>query len=546
MQFLVFALLADHLGVAGLGVYTFGLAFAQLFEVLTGFGFNHVVTRELAQRPEREPWLVPNYLYSRLVLALLGYAALVAVLVVLGYQAAEREAALVAGTMLFVAALSAFSPPMEVRLRMGWLATADLAEAVTLLGITVVLVWQDAEVILFLWAYVVVNLLREVLVWVRARHLASWSWRPRPRDWLGIARMAVPLGVASVLGIVYYQADIALLALLGTQADVGEYGAAFRVLTALLVVTGVVMAVLSPVLARSFVEGPAVLQRRFATSIHLMGLLAWPLLVGGAMVGWRALPAIPGFAEFGRGGVALSILAPAAALILLATVVQGVLIAGHRQSRLLIVAATGAATNVVLNLVLIPRFGLYAAAGTTLATEAIVLVLSTLQVRPLGVHLPLRSLARASRAACVLLVVLAATFWLPPLVQVVVGAAAYAVALLPTGSLRWSDLGGLLGAEDRGAVGLVLGPCAEVPEGALELREPGVLAVRARLRGAHRLHLTSDRPAPLRVLVAARAAGCAEVVVDAPPGRLPGRVLRRLLVDPVVVDHAGRVEDEPS
>jgi O-antigen/teichoic acid export membrane protein len=537
MQFVVFALLADHLGVEGLGIFTFGVAFAQLFEVLAGFGFNQVVTRQLAQEPEHEHWLVPNYLYSRLVLAVAGYLLLLGALLLLDYDPAEREAALIAGLMLFVTALSAFSPPLEVRLRMGWLATADVIEAGLLLVVTVVLVWRDQGVATFLWAYVLVNLFREVLVWWRSRTLLALSWRPRPRAWLDVAKMALPLGIASVLGVVYYQADVALLALLGDQADVGEYGAAFRVVSALLIVTGVVMAVLSPVLARSFVEGPAILQRRFATSIHLMGLLALPLLVGGAMVGWRVLPALPGFSAYGRGGVALSILAPAAALILFATVVQGVLIAGHRQARLLGIAAAGAAANVVLNVALIPSFGLYASAGATLATEAAVLALSTWAARRLGVRWPSAGLVRAGRATLVLALVLSLTYWLPALVQVAIAVVAYGLALLPTGSLRWSDLGGLMGGDGDDVVDLVLDgePPAAAPEGAEVLHERSLRAVRARLGGIRGVRFHTDRPVPLAVLLGARLAACLDVEVigaGSQGGGLVARASRRYLADP--------------
>jgi len=297
-----------------------------------------------------------------------------------------------------------------------------------------------------------------------------------------------------------------------------------------------VMAVLSPVLARSFVQGHAVLQRRFATSLHLMSLLALPLLVGGAMVGWRVLPALPGFAEYGRGGVALSILAPSAALILLGTIVQNVLIAGHRQSRLLGIAAIGALLNVALNVLLIPDFGLYAAAGATLATEAAVLALSTWEVRRLGVHWPLASLVRAARATLVLAFVVALTYWLPALVQVAGATLAYGVALLPTGSFRWPDLGGLLGGDGDEVVDVVLEPAPPgTPEGAEPLEQRSVRAVRDRLRGTRGVRFHSDAPVPPGVLLGARLAACLDVEVvgtGARGGGLRARTSRRYLVDP--------------
>jgi O-antigen/teichoic acid export membrane protein len=57
LQFATLALLADGLGPAGLGVYTFAIAIATLFRAIPDFGLSLVATRDVAQAPEREAWL---------------------------------------------------------------------------------------------------------------------------------------------------------------------------------------------------------------------------------------------------------------------------------------------------------------------------------------------------------------------------------------------------------------------------------------------------------------------------------------------------------
>src|SRR5918995_1274962 len=81
-----FAIAAAYLEPALLGVYTFAIAFAALFRLLPAFSFDPVVTRDLSQRPEEEPTLVPNVAYLRFALAGAAYVALAAGVRVWGHR----------------------------------------------------------------------------------------------------------------------------------------------------------------------------------------------------------------------------------------------------------------------------------------------------------------------------------------------------------------------------------------------------------------------------------------------------------------------------
>ena len=126
LQFVTMALLASYLGPAGLGIYTFGVATASLFKMLPNFGTVQVVTRDIAQAPERERELMPNLLYLRVLLGVATYGLLAASVLVLGFDDAERRAALIAGLVVLIAA-DAFRSSLEVRLRLGWVSIADAA-----------------------------------------------------------------------------------------------------------------------------------------------------------------------------------------------------------------------------------------------------------------------------------------------------------------------------------------------------------------------------------------------------------------------------------
>jgi O-antigen/teichoic acid export membrane protein len=447
-----FALLTSHLGSAGLGVYVFAVAVPDLLGPVVDFGFTAIAARDVAQDPRRERSLVPNLFYLRVVVAVALSALTVGILHAVGYRAGDVHAATVAVAITILATLQSFQVTLEVRLRMGWVAIGNLAESVVLVAGVVVLSHRGAGVMTFVWLYVAANGLSLTISAVRALTLGSYRFAPAPAELGPLVRAAAPLGAAGVVTGLYYRLDVFVLAWVQTSNAVGQYGAGYRFIDAVAVFPGLMVAVLNPVLARSYAAGRDVLRRRYATVMHLATVPTVIVGVGGAMTAWRALPALHAFRHYQCGGVVLSVLCPAAGLILLGSVASAVMFAAHEQRALLGIAVAVLGFNAVLDVTLIPAFSYVGAAAATTAGEAVsVLVLAAAISRRLGLGWPLDRLAQALRAGAVLAVVLGAGYLLPPLVQLAFGVVTAPVAVLATGALRRSDLGWLRREVEGGA-----------------------------------------------------------------------------------------------
>ena len=457
LQFVTLGVLAAYLEPAGLGVYTFGLAAAGVFKLLTNFGLIPVLSREIAQRPEQEAVLVPNVIYMRALLGVASYGLLALTMLVVDFGDANARAALIAGLVLLVV-LDAYRSSLEVRLRVSWISLADSIEAAATLGGALLLANADAGVESFLWLYVLLKLLNAAILMAAALRLVRFRWRPRGDLWRPVIAAAVPLGVAGVFMVLYYRIDILILGWLKPAADVGQYGAAYRFVDAFTVLPAMVMTVLSPVFSRSFIEGRASLQRRFGEAIHLISIAAvYVALVGGA-VAWRVLPDLPGFDRYEGGAVALSIMCPAAGLILLGTVTQGTLISGHLQKRLLRISALGLVVNISLNAVLIPLYSYVGAAIATTATELLLFVLSVREARKgLGLRWGSPRLFRLALAAIITAGIAAPAFLVNPFLQLALATVVYVGLLSPLRVLRWEEVRRLIRTRRHAPAGSAAG-----------------------------------------------------------------------------------------
>ncbi|HET6793215.1 MAG TPA: polysaccharide biosynthesis C-terminal domain-containing protein [Acidimicrobiales bacterium] len=445
LHFGAFALIAGHLGPARMGDYVFALAIPDLVGPLVDFGFQSTVTRDVAQDPAEERALVPNLFYMRLVLGLIVYAVAVGVLSGAGYAAIQRDAGLVAGLLILVTAAESFQVTLEVRLRLGFVAVGDLAEAVALAAGVVVLSRVGAGVLAFVWLYVAVNCLNIGIVAVRALALRRFRWRPRPHTWAGVARVAAPLGAAALVTGLYYRMNVLILARTHASSAVGEYGAGYRFVDTVGVFPGLLMAVLGPVLARSLVAGPDRLRRRYSQLVHLISVPAALVAVMGPMTAWRALPAVHSFSQYKGAGTVLAVLSPAASFILIGTVLAGVLFSAHQQRLILAVALAVLAVNAALDFGLILPFSYIGAAAATSAGEAVSAVALAVAVRRrLGIPWPMRRLRQVLAASGLTAAALAVGYLLPPFAQIALGLAVFAWALKATGALTADDVAVLL------------------------------------------------------------------------------------------------------
>jgi O-antigen/teichoic acid export membrane protein len=439
-QFAAFAVVAAYLGPELFGVYSFAVAIVAMVRLLPTFGFEQIVPRDVAQRPELEPALVPNVAFVRLLLALAAYGILALALVALGYAPRERDAALVAGIALALVAGETFRASLATRLRLGWSAAADVLESVLVLAGAVLLTLADAELMPFLGLYVVAKTANAALLLVGATTLTDYRWRLLPSTWVPALRQAAPLALAALVIALYYRLDIVVLARVAPAADVGQYGMALRFLDAIVLLTAVLMTVLQPVLARAVVAGRDELSHRYGLAVHWTAVLAAFVGLAGAMTGSRLVPSLPGLGAYDGAGVALALLAPAGALILVATVVQGTLLAARRERVLLRISLAGLAVNVVLLALLIPPFSYRGAAAATTVTELVLIVLSIRAVQELGVRWPFERARALAAAAVILVAVLGAGYLLHPVLQLAAGAAAFGAAALAFGAVDRGDL----------------------------------------------------------------------------------------------------------
>ena len=192
--------------------------------------------------------------------------------------------------------------------------------------------------------------------------------------WRAILGASAPIAVTGMVAAVYFSIDIVMLGFFRPQTEAGLYVAAGKILIVGLTAATILRGVFFPVLSRLMADEAARLK---ASGYHAEVIIFFGGLtaLGGYLLAPEILYIVFGSSYAGADQV-LRILMANLALAHIVAVYQVQLLAWDMQKQQMNIVIAGAVLNVALNFWLIPKFGMEAAASTTLVSSLAVLVLA--------------------------------------------------------------------------------------------------------------------------------------------------------------------------
>jgi len=365
--------LTRYLGPEDYGKYTLALMYMQLFGVLADVGIYTTVVREISKEPDRTEELIGNALALRLVLAIGVIALACAVSLLLPYEHQVRVAILMAGAPLLIGMVNTtFVAVLQSRLRMSRQVVGDVLGRLASLLVVLVVVWLDLGFYWVLAAAAAGAAVTLTITWRLTRPLV----RVRPqRDravWRSLIVTAIPLGLALAINAIYFRADTLIISLYEPYSEVGLYTLAYRVLELTLVVGTVFLNTTFPVVSEAVARDMPRALRAIQSSSEVCVVLGAPMVAGGLVLAPQ-LVQLAGGDDFSGSAEPLRILLAAGALAWINGVFGYALIARERQASALWLNGTALTFNVGLNFLLVPRYGIVAAAVVTVASELVIL-----------------------------------------------------------------------------------------------------------------------------------------------------------------------------
>ena len=367
------AVLTRYLGPDDYGRFTLALMYMQLFGVLADVGLYTTVVREISKDPSRTEELAGSALTLRLLLSIVMIALGAGLSLLLPYAPDVRLAILLAGgPLLFGMLTSSLVTVLQSRLRMGRAVVGEVGGRAFTLALTLLVAWLDLGFYAVMGAAAGGAACTLAITWVLMRGIAAVRFRANRAVWLPLLRASVPLGLALAINEIYFRADTLIISLYEPYAEVGLYTLAFRILEFTLALGTIFLTTVFPLLSEAVTRDEPRALRIIQASTDLFVIVGAPLIAGGLVLA-PAVIELAGGADFEDAATPLRILLVAGALAWVNGVFGFALIAKERQASALWLNVCALTFNVGLNFLLVPRYGIVAAAAVTVASEVLIL-----------------------------------------------------------------------------------------------------------------------------------------------------------------------------
>ncbi len=379
---LLLMLAGRRLAAADYGKFSYALALATIVETVMDIGLGHVTVRAVARDREAAGRIFRDVLGLKLVWVGIGLALLLAVAPLLR---SERD--VVTACYLLGCSSAIRSYLLTVRGLLQGLNRFGLEAATVLADRLLLLLLGGAALLLGygLFGLCVSFIVARILMFGGVTMMVSRvAGSPVPTFdlavWRDMQAAALSLGFFMIALNLYTYIDTVILGVMRSDAETGWYAAAYRVYEGLTYAPAVLASVLTPRLSYLFVHDRLALRSLFVKALLLAAALG--VVLGGAGV-WLAGPVVTLLfgQAYAMSGAPLQILSGGAVFVFCTWILHAAAIATNLDRRLLVTTAVGLGSNVVLNLLFIPSWGIQGAAGATVIAEAITVALLLVQVR---------------------------------------------------------------------------------------------------------------------------------------------------------------------
>ena len=389
---------ARYLGAEGFGILSFALAFTGIFGVFSDLGLRQLTVREVARDKSLASKYLGNIAVMKIILVIITFGLIAITINLLGYpEQTIKVVYLVALSVIFGAFSGMFYSVFQAFEKMEFQSVGHILSSALMLSGALFAISQGFSVVGFASIYFIVSAIVlgysfVVCIWkfVLPKIEIDWKfWKPTIKE-------ALPFGLTGIFVTIYYWIDTVMLSLMKGDAVVGWYNAAYRLIMILLFIPSILNVSIFPVMSQFYVTSKDALRFAYERYFKYMAIAGIPLGVGTTLLADKIILLIFG-AEYTHSIVALQILVWSSVFIFLSGAFGRLLESSNRQMTITKITCICMVENIVLNLLIIPKFSYIGASVTTVITEFTALILCIMVSSKIGYRISKNNLLDISK-----------------------------------------------------------------------------------------------------------------------------------------------------
>ncbi len=360
-------IMTRYLGAEHFGWYVTATGFLQYIGIISDFGFTVTTSNMLAENRFDRRTLYHTIFTWRFITAFIFQGIAPLLILLFPYPYEVKLAVFVTSISFFAISLAqVFVGYYREKLAIQTIVFSELIGRTALvLGVGLVAYKGFG----FIWVMAVItvsSVLNTAYMWWRAEPVRLCFDRNIS---LALFYKMWPTALSVIFNACYLQADRVILPLYTTQAIVGYYGAAYRVLDIIIQIAAIIMGMIMPVITAMWAAGNKVeFAKRYQFAFDLMAMVLLPLFVGAFCLSGPIMHFVAG-SEFGAAGTMLKWLSISIFGTCFGMIFGHIALAINRQKEALWIYASDAIISLAGYFYFIPLYGWWGAVFVTIFSE---------------------------------------------------------------------------------------------------------------------------------------------------------------------------------
>ncbi|WP_424355163.1 flippase [Methanobacterium sp. MBAC-LM] len=374
--FFVNIYIARYLGAEGFGILSLAIALTGIFTIFTDLGLNTLTIREVTRdKSSTNDYLINTFLIK----VFLAFLTLILIFVAVNAIGYTKEVSyviyIITLSVIITAFTNVFNSIFQAYEQMEYMSIGNILNSVVLFTGIITGIFYKLDIFFFAAVYLVASLtvlIYSVGVYIWKFHVPEIN--VNLNFWKSTLKEALPFGVTNIFGSIYYWIDSVMLSKMVGNEVVGWYNAAYRLMFVFLSIYTVYLTAIFPVMSKFYKTSDEYLKFSYERSYKYLLIISLPIAFGTTVLADKIILLI-----YGNGYIpailALQILIWTVPLLSINGLTGYVVGAINRQMILTKITFIGAVLNIILNLVLIPKFSFIGSSIATVVTELILLPL---------------------------------------------------------------------------------------------------------------------------------------------------------------------------
>ncbi|WP_170287639.1 flippase [Aquibacillus halophilus] len=379
VTFLLMIYVARVFGSGAFGQVAFAQIVSEYLALIIIFGMNTIGVREISRNKENTGWIVKKILSIRVLLFLLSLVVLFLIIYFMDFSGQQKVLVILYGISACLLALTDLGWVFNGLSMMGYTGMLKVYQRGIYFILTVLFLTFITNSVYVLPIAIMISAIATALIgiFLMERKIESFSFKQLFQNNINqynlranpLIKSSLMVFFSALMVKLYYNFDTVVLKMYQFDDEIiGWYNASYRLILLLATFSGIIVAVIFPLLSKLSNQNK---KKLLTQSLQYMLMLILPIIIGGQILAREILVFLYG-EEFGAASLSLIILLIALLFIYLNYALGHFLLSMNKERTFIIFVTIGAVFNVVSNIILIPHYGLVAAASTTIGAELIV------------------------------------------------------------------------------------------------------------------------------------------------------------------------------